>query len=56
MLIKITQAIFFNLYFLMYFVSPRFSHRFVGYLEEEAVHTYTKLLEALDKGKLPKWS
>ena len=28
-----------------YMVSPRFCHRFVGYLEEEAVKTYTKCLE-----------
>jgi hypothetical protein len=27
----------------------------VGYLEEEAVHTYTKCIEALDSGKLPMW-
>ena len=39
----------------MYLISPKFSHRFVGYLEEEAVHTYTKCLEALDNDKLPLW-
>ena len=33
------------MYFLAYMVSPLFCHRFVGYLEEEAVHTYTMLLE-----------
>ena len=53
--IGIGQAVFFNLYFLMYMISPKFSHRFVGYLEEEAVHTYTKCIEALDNGKLPLW-
>ena len=26
-------------------ISPRFCHRFVGYLEEEAVKTYTHCLE-----------
>ena len=36
-------------------ISPRFSHRFVGYLEEEAVHTYTMCIKALDEGKLPMW-
>jgi hypothetical protein len=28
----------------------------VGYLEEEAVITYTDILELLDAGKLPMWS
>jgi hypothetical protein len=27
----------------------------VGYLEEEAVHTYTILLDQLDKGNLSEW-
>ena len=27
----------------------------VGYLEEEAVHTYSILLKQLDEGKLKKW-
>jgi regulator of sigma D len=36
-------------------LSPRFCHSLVGYLEEEAVHTYTMLLKQLDNGKLPKW-
>lgn len=37
-------------------MAPKFSHRFVGYLEEEAVHTYTKCLMAIDEGKLPLWA
>ena len=49
------QGIFFNFYFLQYLLAPQFSHRFVGYLEEEAVHTYTKVLEAIDDGRLPLW-
>ena len=28
----------------------------MGYLEEEAVHTYTILLKCIDDGKLPYWS
>ena len=28
-----------------YMISPRYCHRFVGYLEEEAVITYTKCLQ-----------
>ena len=44
MLVAISQALFFNFYFFMYLISPKFSHRFIGYLEEEAVHTYTKCI------------
>ena len=39
----------------MYLIAPNFAHRFVGYLEEEAVYTYSKCLEAIDSGKLPSW-
>ncbi|XP_072174243.1 uncharacterized protein [Diadema setosum] len=49
------QGIFVNIFFLSYLVSPKFCHRFVGYLEEEAVITYTKLLKDLDTGALPAW-
>ncbi len=51
----LTQGIFWNFYFLAYLMSPRFCHSLVGFLEEEAVHTYTMLLKQLDEGKLPKW-
>ena len=44
-LIALAQGIFFNMYFIAYLMSPRTCHRFVGYLEEEAVHTYSMLLE-----------
>eukprot|EP00118_Oscarella_pearsei_P002962 m.12417 g.12417 ORF g.12417 m.12417 type:complete len:300 (+) comp24036_c0_seq2:39-938(+) len=50
------QGSFVNMFFLSYLVSPKFCHRFVGYLEEEAVKTYTKCLEDLDDGKLKSWS
>lgn len=40
---------------LAYFVSPTFCHRFVGYLEEEAVKTYTACIEAIDGGELKMW-
>lgn len=30
-------------------LSPRTVHRFVGFLEEEAVHTYTVLLKEIDR-------
>ena len=39
------SGVFVNLFFLAYLISPKFCHRFVGYLEEEAVKTYTHCLE-----------
>ncbi|KAI3548614.1 alternative oxidase [Colletotrichum filicis] len=50
------QGVFFNGMFLSYLISPKITHRFVGYLEEEAVHTYTRCLYEIDQGLLPKWS
>ena len=56
LLIALTQGLFFNAYFVFYMLNPSLCHRFVGYLEEEAVHTYSTLLDKLDeKGKLPFW-
>ncbi|OGM49383.1 alternative oxidase [Aspergillus bombycis] len=49
------QGVFYNGFFLAYLISPRICHRFVGYLEEEAVITYTRALQDLESGKLPKW-
>ncbi|TVU15888.1 hypothetical protein EJB05_39431, partial [Eragrostis curvula] len=40
-LVLAAQGVFFNAYFVGYLVSPKFAHRVVGYLEEEAVHSYT---------------
>lgn len=50
------QGVFFNSMFLSYLISPRTCHRFVGYLEEEAVLTYSLAIQDLEAGKLPKWS
>jgi len=33
---------------LAYIISPRFCHRFVGYVEEEACSTYTKIIKAIE--------
>jgi len=39
----------FGTFFLLaYMISPKFCHRFVGYIEEEAVHTYTRIIAAID--------
>lgn len=46
------QGVFCNLFFLAYMINPRYCHRFVGYLEEEAVNTYSHFIEELDAGKL----
>jgi len=50
-----TQIVFTLGFCLAYLLSPRLCHRFVGYLEEQAVVTYTDILEKLDEGKLPMW-
>ncbi len=50
-LIMITQAIFYNFYFFLYLFAPRTAHRIVGYLEEEAVVSYTQYLEEIDAGR-----
>ncbi len=47
---------FLSAFFLTYLLSPKICHRFVGFLEEEAVITYTRCIEELDAGKLPAWS
>ncbi|KKK27292.1 hypothetical protein ARAM_001935 [Aspergillus rambellii] len=49
------QGVFFNGFFLSYLISPRTCHRFVGYLEEEAVLTYTRAIQDLQTGRLPGW-
>ena len=49
------QGVFYNGMFLAYLASPRICHRFVGYLEEEAVLTYSRVIADLDAGKLPRW-
>jgi ubiquinol oxidase len=46
------QAIFVVIYLTMYVLSSKTAHRFVGYLEEEAVISYTHYLEELDAGAI----
>jgi ubiquinol oxidase len=50
-LIVIAQGVFFNCFFLFYLLWPRVAHRFVGYLEEEAVYSYTEYLADIDVGR-----
>lgn len=49
------QGAFFLFYAGAYSVSPRFCHRFVGYLEEEAFKTYTAIVEDVENGKVPEF-
>jgi hypothetical protein len=48
--VAVAQLVFWNFYFLSYLISPKFCHKMVGYLEEEAVTTYTKLIHQLQQG------
>jgi ubiquinol oxidase len=51
LLVLIAQGIFFNLYFLLYLISPKTAHRVVGYFEEEAIISYTSYLAEIDAGR-----
>jgi ubiquinol oxidase len=51
LIVIIAQGVFYNLFFLLYLCSSRVAHRIVGYLEEEAVYSYTEYLEGVDSGK-----
>lgn len=51
-IICIAQAIFIVLYFTIYVISSKTAHRFVGYLEEEAVTSYQHYLNEIDAGKI----
>eukprot|EP00008_Paramoeba_atlantica_P014818 CAMPEP_0201479200 /NCGR_PEP_ID=MMETSP0151_2-20130828/3911_1 /ASSEMBLY_ACC=CAM_ASM_000257 /TAXON_ID=200890 /ORGANISM="Paramoeba atlantica, Strain 621/1 / CCAP 1560/9" /LENGTH=314 /DNA_ID=CAMNT_0047860565 /DNA_START=37 /DNA_END=981 /DNA_ORIENTATION=+ len=50
-----SQFVFWNFYFMSYLISPKFCHKMVGYLEEEAVVTYSKLVRHLEEGRYPEW-
>lgn len=51
--IMLTQAVFYNVYFWLYLFSPKTAHRVVGYFEEEAVASYTHYLADIDEGRHP---
>ncbi|KAJ9707607.1 hypothetical protein PVL29_002580 [Vitis rotundifolia] len=52
-LVFAVQGIFWNLYFVAYVISPKVAHRVVGYLEEEAVHSYNEFIKEIDSGNIP---
>ena len=55
MMVLGAQGVYFNGLFFAYLVAPRACHRFVGYLEEEAVLTYTRIIKEIEAGNLPEW-
>ena len=50
LLILLAQGAFYNLFFLVYLMSPKTAHRIVGYFEEEAVTSYSEYLAGVDDG------
>ncbi|KAJ3279994.1 hypothetical protein HK104_001017 [Borealophlyctis nickersoniae] len=54
--VLIAQGTMFNFLFLAYLIHPKLVHRFVGYLEEEAVHTYNTTFLDMEKGTLTHWT
>ncbi|KAL3814411.1 hypothetical protein ACJIZ3_015679 [Penstemon smallii] len=52
LLVLTVQGVFFNAFFVLYLMSPKLAHRVVGYLEEEAVHSYTEYLKDIESGAI----
>lgn len=52
LLIRLGQAFFFNFYFAFYLLFPRTAHRFVGYLEEEAIRSYDCFEKEIAEGRI----
>ncbi|KAJ0443009.1 putative ubiquinol oxidase (non-electrogenic) [Helianthus annuus] len=52
LLVLTVQGVFFNAFFVIYVLSPKLAHRIVGYLEEEAVHSYTEFLKDIESGAI----
>ncbi|KAG2409944.1 Ubiquinol oxidase [Vigna angularis] len=52
LLVLAVQGVFFNAFFVLYIISPKVAHRIVGYLEEEAIHSYTEYLKDLESGAI----
>ncbi len=52
-IIFLAQGTFLFSYFFIYIVSSRTAHRVVGYLEEEAIKSYTLYLAEIERGTQP---
>jgi ubiquinol oxidase len=50
LLVILAQGVFYNLFFVLYVLSPKTAHRVVGYFEEEAVFSYTEYLAGIENG------
>lgn len=50
--IILTQSLFFFFYAFIYIIHRRTAHRIVGYLEEEAINSYTMFLNCIDDNKI----
>jgi len=53
LVVLLAQGVFYNLFFLLYLCAAKTAHRVVGYLEEEAVVSYTQYLGEIDAGMIP---
>ena len=51
LVILFAQGVMYNAFFLLYLISPKTTHRIVGYFEEEAVVSYTEYLAEIDAGR-----
>jgi ubiquinol oxidase len=51
-LVMFAQVFFYFSFFLLYLISSKLAHRIVGYLEEEAVVSYTEYANMIDSGKV----
>lgn len=51
-LIYLGQFLFVIFYAVLYMLSSRLAHRFVGYLEEEAIHSYSEYLKLVLEGTI----
>lgn len=51
-IILIAQFLFFGFYLILHVCSPYTAHRLVGYLEEEAIISYSQYLKEVEKGHI----
>ena len=51
LLVLFAQGVMYNAFFVLYLISPKTTHRIVGYFEEEAVVSYTEYLAEIDAGR-----
>jgi len=52
-LIIVAQGVFITFYLILYLCSSYTAHRLVGYLEEEAIISYSHYLKEVEEGRIP---